>query len=262
MGNKNRRQDQLIALLKENESLSVRELAMKFSVSEMTIRRDLEILKGNQLIDRSYGRATIKRDFSERTFPEEYELNSEKNKMNAEKDRIGRFAAGMIEPGDVLIVDTGSTTDRLARYIPEGLDITVLCYNYNVLSQVLHKDRINLIFAGGYYHRRDQMFESPQGINLIENIRATKLFLSAHGIHEKLGLTCAHTYEVPVKRTVLQSAQTKILIADSSKFGKVKTAYFAQMNEVDEIVTDSGISDEWREILKNAGIRLHIADPE
>lgn len=258
MGNKNERQNQLLTLLQDNDSLTVKELAEKCSVSEMTIRRDLDILKANNFIDRSYGKATIRRTADQLPLTDNYELNFEKVKKNEEKDRIGKFAASMIEPGDVLIIDTGSTTDKLAKYLPEGMDITVLCYTYNILSQIIGKKDIRLIFSGGYYHNQSQMFECQQGIDLIENIRATKLFLSAHGIHEKLGITCAQAYEVPIKRTALQSAQTKILIADSSKFGKVKTAYFAQLNEVDEIVTDSGISEEWQEIIRAMGIVLHI----
>ena len=258
MGNKNERQSRLLTLLRENESLTVRELAEQCSVSEMTIRRDLDTLKAHHFIDRSYGKATIRRSGDRFPLMDNYELNFEKIKMNEEKDRIGKFAAGMIEPGDVLIIDTGSTTDKLAKYLPDGMDITVLCYTYNILSQVIGKKNVRLIFSGGYYHSQSQLFECPQGIDLIKNIRATKLFLSAHGIHEKLGITCAQAYEVPIKRTALQSAQTKILIADSSKFGKVKTAYFAQLDEVDEIVTDSGISEEWREIIRGIGIPLHI----
>ncbi|AEE92341.1 Transcriptional regulator, DeoR family [Tepidanaerobacter acetatoxydans Re1] len=256
MGSKSKRLNQIIALLKKNETMSVKNLSDMLHVSEMTIRRDLNILEADDIIIRSHGKATYKADSDSDL--SDYELYSEKTKMNIEKDRIGQFAAGLIEPGDIVIIDNGSTTDKLTKYIPEDISITVLCYNFNVLEQLVKKQNVEIIFAGGYFHPNDQMFESPQGISLIENIRATKLFISAHGVHKKLGLTCANSYEVPTKHAILQSAENRILVADSSKFGKVRTAYFAQLNEIDTIVTDSGITQEWRKFIEDMGIRLFV----
>lgn len=258
MGNRSTRLNRIVNILKEQRNVTVRALSEQLGVSEMTVRRDLNTLKADNLIDHIYGRAVYRGGFASPSGREDYELHTEQIKHNAEKDAIGKFAAGMIEPGDILIVDTGSTTDKLARYVPENQDITVLCYNFNILAQMVRKEGVSVIFAGGYFHASDQMFESAQGIELIRNLRANKLFFSASGIHDKLGITCAHSYEVPTKRAVLGSALTRILIADSSKFGNICTAYFAQLSEVDEIVTDSGLSDEWREAIGRTEIKLHI----
>ena len=258
MNNKEIRLNQLINILKENQRVTVKELSQSLKVSEMTVRRDLILLQNNDIVNKSYGKATYIANTGHDSNNDNYELNFEQNIMNTEKEKIGKYAASMVETGDVLIIDSGSTTDKLAKYISEDAQITVLCYNYNVLSNLIRKENINLIFGGGYYHRRDQMFESLQSINLIENIRASKMFVSTSGIHNKLGLTCSQSFEVLTKRTALQSAQTKILVADSSKFCKVRTAYFAQLNEIHEIVTDSGISSEWKEIIESMNIKLHI----
>ena len=115
----------------------------------------------------------------------------------------------------------------------------------------MRKPLVNIIFPGGYFHPNGQFFESSQGIKLIEEIRVNKIFISASGIHENLGITCA-------KRTALQSAQTHILLADSSKFGKIRPAYFAQLSEIDMVITDNGLPHEWKEILAGNGIDLKI----
>jgi DeoR family transcriptional regulator, deoxyribose operon repressor len=258
MSNRSERLNKIIAILKENETMPVRRLASMLGVSEMTIRRDLNTLKNESIVDRSYGTATYRRNPVVENTVSNYELYSAKIQHNEEKDRIGRFAATLIEPGDVVIIDSGSTADKLARYMPEDMDITVLCYNYNVLSCLINKTLTKLIFPGGYYHPTEQLFESPQSIELISEIRATKAFISATGVHEKLGITCANNYEVPNKRTAIQSAQTKILITDSSKFGKVSPAYFAQLSEMDMIITDSGLSPEWKNFIQRADIKLSI----
>ncbi len=263
MNKKIRRMNQLVNILKESRQYTVKELASRLDISEMTVRRDLAELREAGLMDQLIvqgqeagggGETRELPDDAER----EYDLGDAQILQNAEKDRIGAFAAGLIEPGDIIIIDTGSTTDKLVRYVPGQQNITVLCYNFNVLSQLQKKSGVNLIFAGGYFHPKDQMFESDEGLALIRNIRAHKLFISASGVHEKLGMTCGHDYEVRTKRAVLQSALTKILLADSTKFGKVRSAYFAQLSEIDVIVTDQGLSPEWRGLIDQMGIKLHL----
>ena len=128
----------------------------------------------------------------------------------------------------------------------------------NILQQVLQNPNIEIAFSGGHYHTNTQMFESAEGINFIRSVRAHKVFVSAAGIHDQLGVTCINNYEVPTKRAVLLSAAEHILVADSSKFGLVRSAFVAPLTSVNEIVTDSGISDEWKNIIKDMGIKLHI----
>ncbi len=156
------------------------------------------------------------------------------------------------------MIDTGSTTDCLARCLPENMNLTVFCYNYNILSQLINKKGVDIIFSGGYFYPNDQLFVSDQGIDLVKKTRANKLFMSASGIHETLGVTCSPGYEVPIKRAALDSALTKILLADSSKFSKICPAYFAQISEIDAVVTDDGLSAQWRELLEQLDIEIHF----
>lgn len=248
--------NRLIEMLKEQESISIRKLSEMLNVSEMTIRRDLKSLEENDVINRGYGKATLKETPREDFKDENYELLSAKTKHNDEKERIGKYAATLVKPGDILILDTGSTTERIAKYIPDDMDLTVMCYNYNTLAYLVHKPYVNLIFPGGYYHPNGQFFESLHGIKLIEETRVTKMFLSVSGIHKTLGITCSNNYEVLTKRSAIQSARTRIIVADSSKFGKIRPAYFATLEDVDMIITDTGLSQEWQEYLERLGIEL------
>lgn len=258
MNKKEKRMHHLKALLKENADLSVRQLSNILNVSEMTIRRDLRYMEDNQMLIIDDAPDIYSPELHCNPSGEDYDLSVEEAKQNIEKDKIGRFAATLIESGDILIIDTGTTTEKLVKYIPNNIDITVLCYNYNIFSALREKSNVKLIFSGGYFHKSTQMLECEYGIQFIQSIRANKLFIAASGIHEKLGITCAESYETPTKRAVLQSALQKILIADSSKFGAVRTAYFAKLDEIDIIVTDSGLSEEWREIIRGAGIKLYL----
>lgn len=254
MGNKRQRMNQILNLLENQQDITVRDLANHFSVSEITIRRDLSELKYDANIVHHYGYVSKVKGGAN----EGYDLFPEKGRMISEKERIGKYAISLLQADDLIIIDTGTTTDFVARYLPEDLDLTVMCFTYNALAHLLNKPRAKIIFPGGYFHPNSQFFESPQGTNLIESIRVNKLFLSASGIHEKLGITCGNNYEVVTKRAILNSAQTRILLADSSKFGKLRLAYFAQLDEIDIIVTDDGLSDEWRELIYKHNIDLRI----
>lgn len=257
MNKKEQRTNDLINIIKEQPTLSVKNLAVILNVSEMTIRRDLEYLKSNNILNQSHEIKFLANN-SNANVNLHYDISTEMTKFYTEKDKIGKFAATLIEPNDIIVIDSGTTTTALSKYVPENINLTVFCYNYCTLSQLYNKQGISIIFPGGYYHHTDQMFESTEGLNLIKNHRANKLFLSASGVHEKLGITCAHNYEVLTKRAVIGSSLTKILLVDSSKLGLVHAAYFAQLNEIDVIVTDNNISHEWQTIIEDAGIKLYV----
>lgn len=175
-----------------------------------------------------------------------------------EKQRIGSFATTLLEKNDTVILDSGTTISEMSRYIPEHMNLNVTCYNYYILTQLFDKEGIHITLAGGVLHKDDQMIESSFGNDLIKSQRATKFFMAASGIHEALGITCAHNYEVLTKRAAMQSSLSSILLADSSKFGLIRTAYVAQLNEIDAIITDTGLSQEWADIIRGMGITLHI----
>ena len=257
MNNKTIRIRKIIELLDENKTMSVKSLAELFDVSEMTIRRDLEQLRKNNSVERSYGRVTLqnykKVQIESGGF---YDLAYRDLK---EKESIARYAAAMVEPHDILIVDSGTTTTQFAKHLLEKEKITVLCYNFSILNELRRANDINLIFAGGYYHPEDQMFTSKENVEFIRSIRANKVFLSASGFHETLGVTCIHAHEVENKCAAIASSAKCILLMDSSKFGKVQASFVAALDKIDSIVTDAGITQEWRRILEANGIELHIA---
>lgn len=250
--------NQLIALIKEKNGATVKELASTFGVSEMTIRRDLAILESKHIVNNVYGAVIYNPANTKGTLDKNYSLNNARIANDSEKARIGKFAASLITDNDVAIIDTGSTTDKLAASIPDNLKATILCFNINILNHLINKENLKLIFAGGYFHPSTQMFESSEGISLIQSTRATKVFVSAAGIHEKLGVTCATNYETPTKNAIMDSAVEKILLADSSKFGVVRSSYFAELSDFQTIITDTSLPDGWASYIRKLGIELFM----
>jgi DeoR family deoxyribose operon repressor len=251
---KNQRIKYIINTLRMKNAISIKELLKQFDVSEMTIRRDLNLLSHDGIVELIPGGAILKTDSDE----ERYLITHAETERTREKIRIGKKAASLIEPNDTIILDVGSTTEYIAKFIPEEIPVTVLGYTLNILVEIYRRKNCHPISAGGYFHDNTLMFESPEGINLIRRIRADKAFISAAGVSGELGVTCANPYEIETKKAVLKSAKTKILVVDSTKFGKVKIAYFADLQGFDMVITDSEISEEYIEIIRNLGLDLYI----
>lgn len=224
----------------------------------MTIRRDLNLLSQDNLVELIPGGAILRPTGEPEQDEEKYLITHEETRKIREKMRIGQKAASMIEPNDTIIIDVGSTTEYLAKFMREDIAVTILCFALNILVEIYRKKNCNPIFSGGYFHENTLMFESQEGLSLIRRTRADKAFISAAGVHAELGVTCANPYEIETKKSVLGSSKTKILLTDSSKFGKTKIAYFADLNEFDMVITDSEITDEYREAIKGLGIGLVI----
>jgi DeoR family deoxyribose operon repressor len=260
MGKKFERLNELIKVLKESHGASAKELSIKFNVSEMTIRRDLELLLSQNIVLNQYGAFfyNFEKEKVEDTLDDKYALNKAVTSHIDEKQRIGNFAASLVNNEDILIIDTGSTTELLARSLNDSLKATVLCYNRNIMNYLVDKTGISIIFAGGYYHANTEMFESIEGLSLINHTRANKVFISAAGIHETLGVTCANNYEIATKKAIFKSGVEKILLADSSKFSVIKSSHFANIEDFDMIITDSGIDETWIDRILAKSIKLHI----
>lgn len=248
--------NRIIDFLKTKNGASIKDLSNLFQVSDMTIRRDVDALSKQGLVSNLYGAVVIAPDVD--TATNSYDLDCATTSHQIEKNQIGQFAATLIKPNDVLMIDIGSTTEALAKHISSDIPLTVLCNTQNALKHLLIKPNLKLIFAGGFYHPDTQLFESNEGRELISNIRATKVFMSAAGIHESMGTTCVNSYEVDNKLAIMKSGFERILLVDSSKFSVIHSSYFADLDQFNVIVTDSGISPKWISLIKNLGITLHI----
>jgi DeoR family deoxyribose operon repressor len=164
----------------------------------------------------------------------------------------------MIEPNDTISLDVGSTTEYIAKFIREDVPVTVLCFTLNVLTEIYRKKNCSPIFTGGHFHDNSLMFESPEGIALIKRTRIDKGFIAAAGVHDGLGVTCANPYEIETKKAAFASSKTKILVADSTKFGRTRVAYFADLKDFDIVITDNEIPDYYRSVIENLGIELIV----
>ena len=237
------RLQELARVLGERGSLHLREAALLLGVSEMTERRDvaargdlITYLGGHLLAaDGMNGAAR-------------YALGDEEKSHTAAKIAVCTRAAELIKDGDTIFIDCGSTTPHLAARIARGTRVTVICYSLNV-AEILARRAIGadlrVILLGGLWHPSSASFSSDENLDLIRKLGINKAFVSAAGVDVARGVSCVQFHEVAVKQAAMARSVEKYLVVDSSKFGQVKPAFFARIEEFDGIVTDAAISPEF-----------------
>lgn len=245
------RLDRIADALESAGSLRLKDAADLLSISEMTVRRDIAAhperfgcYGGHIIAPQGAG-----------TGPN-YVLDRERESHLANKRIACELAAGFIEPGDTIFIDCGTTTPHLARRLAFVKDVTVVCYALNIADIIRRFDKVKLVLLGGIYHRSSASFESAEALETQRRIGVNKAFLSAGGVHPDHGVSCSNFHEVAVKQEALHKAVRKYLVVDSSKFGKVRPAYFAEVGAFDAIVTDGDLAAETRAALAGTTVRL------
>ena len=234
-GRQQARLTRLRSLVERTGSLRLGDAAQALGVSSMTLRRDLAgatsglDLLGGHIVTRQGARPA-------------YSLSAESDSHASAKRLAGTRAAALVEAGDTIFVDCGTTMPYLVAALasdpalPPGL--TVVCYALNIAAAASRLPGVQMFMLGGVFHASSATFFSEEAIRGLARIGITKAFLSAGGLHETQGATCSNFNEVPVKRVVLERALRSFLVIDGSKLGRVKPAKFADADAFDRIITD------------------------
>ncbi|MDR1576434.1 MAG: DeoR/GlpR family DNA-binding transcription regulator [Treponema sp.] len=259
MGKIDRRRDKIISLFKTDSVLSIKALSETLKVSTMTVRRDLEYLAGQGIVQFYHGGAVVDPRFLEKdTGPNDYYLQQQAILHREEKIRIAKKAVELLLPQETIMLDSGTSIFYLAREIPANQNLTIICWSLNVMQELIQKTGNSILVQGGIFHPETQMCESNLNVDIIKSSRASKAFISAGGFHSSLGITSAFHYEVETKRAAIKSSMTSVLLIDSSKFGKVCSAHITEVRDFRIIITDSGIPPEYKEFILNEGLELII----
>jgi DeoR family transcriptional regulator, fructose operon transcriptional repressor len=245
------RHAQLIGLLKNRGYCSVVEMSQLLNVSPMTIRRDLHMLHEKQIAEVTHGGARF--SASKRIEPD-FDIRTHEHL--AEKQAIGKLAVErFIEEGDVVGIDSGSTTLEIVRNLP-NIPLTIVTHSLAAANVVAQNKRYSLIVLGGILQHEANCLCGPQAIAALQTLYINKLFLSTSGLVPPDGLSCNNLADAEVKQALISSSRQTILCMDSSKVGRVYLARFATLNDIDTLITDNGISDESREAIERQQIEI------
>ena len=245
------RHNRILALLQQNGSISVVQLAELFKVSEVTIRKDLSFLEQQKKLYRTHGSAILISPYiSDR------HVNEKEKKNVAEKRAIGAKAASLVAQDDSIIIASGTTMAFLAREIKPVGHLTVITAAVPVTSILSQDTNVDVIQLGGITRSSSVSVVGP----FAEQMLGSKLFVGVDGIDLEFGLTTTNMLEAALNRVMMNAAQKVIVLADSSKFGRRGFSKICDLEAVDRIITDNGIQPLYLDRLRERGIEVIVVD--
>jgi DeoR family transcriptional regulator, aga operon transcriptional repressor len=250
--NTRQRRQAILETLSESQEMSVTELSRRFGISEVSIRRDLEYLEQTGLLQRKHGRArmTQHRSIFEARLYQNVEV----------KRAIGAAAAQLIQAGDIVVLDSGTTVLEIARHIPAALleegDLTVITRSLTIASEFRLRRQVRLLVLGGMYAHDFDDFVGEQVEGALTRLNADKLFLGVDGVSLERGLTTDNILEAGLYKKMIESADWVIVAVDSSKIGANKLQSILPMRAIHTFVTDDAAPESFIESLQEMGIEV------
>jgi len=250
--NEERRRAILAALNREGRVL-VKDLAAHFQVSQITIRKDLEVLQGRGLLHRTHGGALV---------PSSGALNDpslqEKEKLHrTEKMRIAQAAVRLVEEGQSILLDSGTTTMAIARALRNFRKLTVITNAVNIAAELANSE-IEVILTGGTVRKNSFSLVGPLAEETLRHLSADTLFLGVDGFDTRLGLSTPNLQEAKVNRVMVEISRHVVAVCDSSKFGRRSLSTIVPPNAIHHVITDKKISKMDIRNLKDTGVSITL----
>ena len=245
------RQKAIVGYLAQQGFSSVSELCKAFSVSEMTIRRDLDELQEQGLLRRTYGGAAV----AEPAFFE-VSLMAKMSHLVAEKERIGKAAAVLVRDGDVVLLSGGSTTHQVAKHL-KSKRIKVVTNALNIASELLTYPHIQILVPGGILLKETASLVGPPAEAFLADVQADILFLGVEGVDVTGGLTLPDVIEAHTTKAMVRCARQTVVVADRTKLGRNALISIAPVAAAHLLITDKGAAPEViEELRKHIEVRL------
>lgn len=245
----------ILTTLSEQGQVTVSELATRLGVSGVTIREDLRVLEAEHQLIRSRGGALAP---GQERSEQPLELTSKANV--AAKRAIGTAAAMLVQNGQKVIVDVGSTTTALAEALPSTLkDFTVITNGINIALTLERCPHCSIVVTGGTLRPMQHSLVAPLGTLLLERLNADIAFLGCNGVTVRHGFTNSNLAEAEIKQAMIASAERVVFLADHTKLGCVASAFVARLPQADLLITDDGADPKVLAELRNAGLEIQVA---
>ncbi|WP_239133864.1 DeoR/GlpR family DNA-binding transcription regulator [Rugosimonospora africana] len=250
------RRERLVQFIAEQGYCTTAELSRAFSVSEMTIRRDvMRLVEEGRVRGFRGGVGSLTRQEMEGS---DYRLRD--MKMAQAKRAIARRAVEMVDAGCVLAVDAGTTGHQVAELLPSDQNLTVVTHSFSVVSSLVRHSGTGVVCLGGQLHPESLSFDGPATLAAISGLRVEIFFLAATGIGER-GAFCGNGFDAITKRALTEVADRVVLLADSSKFLTSAMVKICGWDAIDRIIIDDGITADQRRVLEQQDVDVVVVSP-
>jgi DeoR/GlpR family transcriptional regulator of sugar metabolism len=261
------RQNRLKELLAHRGTSDLDSLAAALQVSQSTVRRDVDLLEHAGLVERTHGGVVWLGEKqptngsahgSPSSTGRPYAFDQRTHYRRDEKLRIAQAAAGLVKPGQTVLIDGGTTTYYLARELT-GHSVQLVTNSLPIGNLFLNDDSVELLLTGGLVYPRYGVLLGPHVESFLASIHASTLFLSCAGVHEG-SVYNQNLLLVQAEQQMMRQVQQVVLLADGSKFGQQALAKLCDLSEVDVVVTDAAIEPQHRDAIRAAGCELIVAE--
>jgi DeoR family transcriptional regulator of aga operon len=242
----------ILELLSENGSVDVSDLAGELRVSEATVRRDLQALAEQRLLERAHGGAISQGTAYE--LPVRYRGGH----ARSEKQRIARTALERVHDGDVVALTGGTTTTEVGRHLVHHSGLSVVTNALNVAAELAIRSNLKLIVTGGVARSASYELVGPLAEATLSQINIDIAFVGVDGISREAGLTTQNETEAATNRALIERSRTVIVVADASKLGRVVFASICPLGLVDELITDAAADATQVASLRAAGLKVTV----
>ncbi len=250
MGMKSFRLRRMEQYILEKENVSMEDLCREFDISMNTVRLDVADLVKQGAIKKVYGGVCSNRQNSLVPFEERKMRNNDKKKS------ICRAAARMIEDGDIVFVDSGTTMMYLPDYLGNKKNVTLLTNNLNVIMRAVPYENIQVICLPGILERKTNSFVSAETGKILERYNIKKAFLAATGVTEHGEITNSSSLEYEIKREAMRHSEHKYLLLDSSKYGRTALMNFAHISDMEYFFTDEEMNPVVQTLCDQHNVKL------
>jgi DeoR family transcriptional regulator of aga operon len=243
----------ILEILNREGRVLVTDLAKHFHTSQVTIRKDLEVLHAHGLVHRTHGGALHAREGA----LEDPTLREKEKLHRKEKLRIASAAARMVKEGQVVILDSGTTTTAIARALRNFHNLTIVTNAVNIAAD-LAGTAVEVILTGGTLRKNSFSLVGPIAEETLRRLNADILFLGVDGFDVHYGLSTPNLLEAKVNRVMADVAKRTVAVCDSSKFGRRSLSLIVPPTALQEVVTDRGVPKSDLKALKKAGIEVTL----
>ena len=243
-------------LIEQKGQITVGDLVEKFSISAVTARADLDVLSSQGIAIRSHGGAVRQVEATQ-----EYPLRLKKTLHHAEKVRIGRAAAELIQNHETVILDSGTTTAEIARHLKARRlqSVTVITHALNVACELMDAAGLSVIMIGGLLRPVSCSFVGPQAEAMLREFRADRLFLAVDGFDLEIGPSTPDVLEAQLNGMMMNISKEVNVVADFSKLGRRSVSRIGLLSGVHRLITDTRAPAEFSEALRKAKIEVITA---
>ncbi|MDD3840551.1 MAG: DeoR/GlpR family DNA-binding transcription regulator [Clostridia bacterium] len=248
-----KRRNKIIDIITRDGKVKVSQLSNLFNISEVTIRNDLSELEADGVLERTHGGAiSTSKAYFNMSFHERMKTNKQ------EKMKIAETAANMVNDGDYIMFNSGTTTLYTAQKLRNNKNLVIVTNAISIAHEISHFNGVQIILLGGNYNPKYQFTYGDDTINGLKKYKVDKLILSVDGISAKDGITTFLHLESEINRQMIKRVNKVIAVADHTKINRVSFAYIDKVNVIDTLITDTKADKEHIEILKEKGIEVIV----